>query len=461
METNRSTIKQSSVLSLKEKVGYACGDVASNFYWRVFDVFLFIFYTDVFGLSATAVGTMMLVTRLIDAFSDPLMGAMADRTSTKYGKFRPYLLWGIIPIVAAGVLTFTVPDVGESGKLVWAYATYIFMMLAYTFINVPYGALMGVITSDSNQRTTLTSFRFIGAFSGGTLVAYLTPDLVAYLGNGNEILGWQLTMAIYGVVAAGLFFITFLTTKERISPPAEQKTPVLQDIKDLTKNKPWLILFSLALIIMLTITLRGSSGTFYFKYFVGREDLIGSFSMAYMLSLMCGAAITPLLVKFVDKKKLLLILMSLVAILSALFFFVPKENIPLIFTVQILIGLCLGPKSPLVFSMYADTADYSEWKNGRRATAMVFSAAAFAQKLGGAIAGGLMGWLLGSLGYVANQVQNSASEMGIVLLMTLIPAVFAVLAVVCIWFYPLGQKNLEQLQAELKLKSNYQADAVK
>lgn len=457
MEISSSPIKQSSKLSLKEKVGYACGDVASNFYWRVFDVFLFIFYTDVFGLSATAVGTMMLVTRLIDAFSDPLMGAMADRTSTKYGKFRPYLLWGIIPMVAAGILTFTVPDVGDSGKLIWAYATYIFMMLAYTFINVPYGALMGVITSDSNQRTTLTSFRFIGAFSGGTIVAYLTPDLVAYLGNGNEILGWQLTMALYGAVAAVLFFITFATTKERISPPAEQKTPILQDLKDLTQNKPWIILFSLALIIMLTITLRGSSGTFYFKYFVGREDLIGTFSMAYMLSLMAGAALTPLLVKFVDKKKLLLILMGLVAVLSVVFFFLPKENIPLIFAIQILIGLCLGPKSPLVFSMYADTADYSEWKNGRRATAMVFSAAAFAQKLGGAIAGGMMGWLLGSLGYVANQAQNSDSEMGIVLLMSLIPAVFAALAVVCIWFYPLGQQTLLQVQNELKKKSNYQA----
>lgn len=455
MEIGQPRVKQNT-LSLKEKVGYACGDVASNFYWRVFDVFLFIFYTDVFGLSATAVGTMMLVTRLIDAFSDPLMGAMADRTTTKYGKFRPYLLWGIIPIVAAGVLTFTVPDTSDSGKLIWAYATYIFMMLAYTFINVPYGALMGVITSDTNQRTALTSFRFIGAFSGGTIVAYLTPSLVDAFGQGNEILGWQLTMALYGAFAALLFFITFATTKERISPPPQQKTPVWQDLKDLTQNKPWIILFSLALIIMLTITLRGSSGTFYFKYYVGREDLIGAFSMAYMLSLMAGAALTPLMVKFVDKKKLLLILMSLVAVLSALFFFIPNNSISLIFTTQILIGLCLGPKSPLVFSMYADTADYSEWKNGRRATAMIFSAAAFAQKLGGAFAGAMMGWLLGSLGYVANQTQNAGSELGIVLLMTLIPAVFAVLAVLCIWFYPLGQQTLVQVHSDLQRKSNYQ-----
>ena len=177
-------------LSFKEKVGYACGDVASNFYWRVFDVFLFIFYTDVFGLHPAAVGTMMLVTRLIDAFSDPLMGALADRTQTKFGKFRPYLLWGIIPIAAAGVLTFTVPDLDDSGKLMWAYSTYIFMMLAYTFINVPYGALLGVVTGNSQDRTTLTSFRFIGAFSGGSLVAYLTPKLVEYLGQGNEAFGF-------------------------------------------------------------------------------------------------------------------------------------------------------------------------------------------------------------------------------------------------------------------------------
>ena len=235
--------------SLKEKVAYACGDVASNFYWRVFDVFLFIFYTDVFGISAAAVGTLMLVTRLIDAISDPLMGALADRTQTRFGKFRSYLLWGIIPIAAAGVLTFTVPDFTDSNKLIWAYGTYIFMMQAYTFMNVPYGALLGAITSDTQQRTNLTSFRFIGAFSGGSLVAYLTPELVQYLGHSNEALGWQLTMGLYGCVAGFLFIITFKGTKERISPPPEQKKPILQDIKDLGQNKPWLVLFALALII--------------------------------------------------------------------------------------------------------------------------------------------------------------------------------------------------------------------
>ena len=437
-------------LSLKEKLAYACGDVASNFYWRVFDVFLFIFYTDIMGLSAAAVGTLMLVTRLIDAISDPLMGALADRTKTRFGKFRPYLLWGIIPIAAAGVLTFTVPDFSDTGKLAWAYGTYIFMMLAYTFINVPYGALLGVITSDTQQRTNLTSFRFIGAFSGGSLVAYLTPELVILLGQGNEILGWQLTMALYGCIAGLLFVLTFYGTKERIYPNPEQKTPVLQDIKDLGNNKPWLILFALALIIMITISLRASSGTFYFKYYVQRADLIGSFAMVYMIALAIGAASTPLLTRFLDKRRLLIILMSIVAVLSVLFYFVPSDNVALIFSLQIMIGLALGPKSPLVFSMYADTADFSEWQTGRRATAMIFSAAAFAQKLGGALAGAMIGWVLTSLGYVANQVQTGASEQGIVLLITIIPAIFAALAVPIIWLYPLGDKKLLAVQLQLQ-----------
>jgi len=446
-------------LTIKEKVGYACGDVASNFYWRVFDVFLFIFYTDVFGLHPAAVGTMMLVTRLIDAISDPLMGALADRTETRFGKFRPYLIWGIIPIAAAGVLTFTVPDLDDSGKLIWAYATYIFMMLAYTFINVPYGALLGVVTGDSQDRTTLTSFRFIGAFSGGSLVAYLTPELVNYFGQGDEAFGWQVTMGLYGTAAALLFLTTFVATKERIAPPIKQKTPILQDIKDLTQNKPWLILFSLALIIMMTITLRGSTGTFYFKYYVEREDLIGSFSFAYMIALALGAAATPLMTKFIDKRRLLMLLMALVTLFSLLFYFVPNDQIALMYVLQVAIGFTLGPKSPLVFSMYADTADFSEWKHGRRATAMVFSAAAFAQKLGGAIAGAMIGWLLASMGYVANQTQSHDSQTGIVLLMTLIPAGFAALSVFVVRFYSLSDQKVIDIQVELNQRKTPSLDA--
>ncbi|MEP1447554.1 MAG: MFS transporter [Paraglaciecola sp.] len=440
----------SQQLSFGEKAGYAVGDTASNLYWGVFSGFLLYFYTDVFGLSPAAVGTMLLVTRIIDAFTDPMMGALADRTKTKLGKFRPYLLWGALPIASAGVLTFTVPDLDDSGKLVYAYCSYILMMLAYTFINVPYGALLGVMTSNSQQRTMLTSFRFIGAFSGGIFVSQYTLKLVEWLGQGDEKLGWQLTMVLYGVIAILLFVFTFLVTKERIEAPQKQATPIKEDILDLFKNKPWVVLFCLALIVMVTITLRGSSGTYYFKYYVEREDLIGDFLTIYMISLAIGAASTPLLTKFLDKKTLLMLLMATVAVLSIVFYFVPKDQIWLIFAIHAAIGLCLGPKSPLVFSMYADTADYSEYKTGRRATAMIFSAAAFSQKLGGAVAGAMIGWTLGALGYVANQAQTSGSEHGIVLLMTVVPAIFAALAVFVVRFYSLDEAQMKMLHSALK-----------
>lgn len=435
-------------LPFSEKIGYACGDMASNLYWRFFDLFLLYFYTDVFGIPAAVAGTLLVVTRTIDAFSDPAIGAMADRTKTRFGKFRPYLLWGILPITSAGVLLVTVPNIGEGGKIIWAYGTYIFMMLSYSFINIPYGALLGVVTSNSQQRTILTSFRFIGAFTGGIIVSKYMLQLVGFFGQGDEKLGWQLAMVFFGVIAGLLFLASFLTTKERVEAPAEQSSP-LQDIKDLMDNRPWVILFSLALIVMITITLRASSGIYYIKYYVGRPDLIENFNTAYLISLLVGAVITPWLTKYIDKKKLLFILMSIVCVLSFLFFFVPKDQIVLIFALHVGIGLALGPKSPLVFSMYADTADYTEWKTGRRATAMTFAAATFSQKLGGALAGGGAGWLLGYFGYVAGQVQTGASETAIVSLLTILPSVFALFSVIAVYFYHLDEKQVAQIQLDL------------
>ena len=323
------------------------------------------------------------------------------------------------------------------------------MMLAYTFINVPYGALLGVISQDSQQRTTLSSFRFIGAFSGGALVAHFTLPIVESLGQGNTELGWQLTMVLYGGIAAILFTITFLSTKERVHPIASESHSIGQDLRDLIKNKPWLVLFSLALIIMLTITIRGSVGTFYLTYYVEREDLIGWFSSSYLIAIGLGAALTPWLTKFMDKRNLLILLMSLVCALSVIFYFAPSDNLVIIFSLQIMIGLCLGPKSPLVFSMYADTADYSEVCTGRRSTAMVFAAAAFSQKLGGAMAAAAIGWVLAYAGYQANVGQTAESNHGIVLLISIIPAIFALLSVLCITLYKLDENKMVNIHAEL------------
>jgi len=443
-----------SSIKLGEKIGYGLGDLGFNFYWANISGFLLYFYTDVFGISAAAAGTMFLVTKIFDAFTDPIMGGIADRTKSRWGKYRPYLLLGGLPMAGAAVLTYTTPDLGDGGKLFWAYGTYSFMMLMYTVLSVPYSALSGVITAKSQDRTDLISFRFIAAFTGTTLVNYYTLDLVDWLGKGDEALGWQLTMLIYGIIASLLFAIVTLTTKERIQPPPNQKTNAIGDLKDLLKNKPWIVLFSLALIIMITITMRAGAAIYYIKYYVKQPDLVDDFLTTYGLALAAGAALTPVMTRFVEKKKLLMLLLSLTGILSIAFFFIPPDAIWLLFTVNILIGLCLGPKSPLAFSMYADTADYTEWKTGRRATAMTFSAAIFSQKLGGALASFAIGAVLASMGYVAKEAQSDASQTGILLTISIIPGVIALLAAYVMRFYTLDKALLFQVQSELKQRKS-------
>jgi len=437
-------------IKLGEKIGYGLGDLGFNFYWANISGFLLYFYTDVFGISAAAAGTMFLVTKIVDAFTDPIMGGLADRTKSKWGKYRPYLLLGGIPMAGAAVLTYTTPDLGDGGKLFWAYGTYSIMMLMYTVLSVPYSALSGVITAKSQDRTDLISFRFIAAFTGTTLVNYYTLDMVDWLGKGDEALGWQLTMLVYGIIAALLFAVVTFTTKERIHPPPNQKTNAIGDLKDLLKNKPWLVLFSLALIIMITITMRAGASIYYIKYYIKQADLVDEFLTTYGLALAAGAALTPVMTRFLEKKKLLMLLMALTGILSIAFFFIPPNQIWLLFTVNILIGLCLGPKSPLAFSMYADTADYTEWKTGRRATAMTFSAAIFSQKLGGALASFAIGAVLASMGYVAKEAQSDASQTGILLTISIIPGVIALLAAYIMRFYTLDKELLLKVQNELK-----------
>ena len=448
-EQTRHGEPASQRLSFREKAGYGIGDLGFNLYWANISAFLLIFYTDVMGLAAAAVGTMILVTKIIDAATDPLMGVIADRTRTRFGRFRPYLLWGALPMAFAGVLTWTVPDLGEGGRLLWAYVTFSLMMLAYTVLSTPYSALSGVITADSQQRTTLISFRFIAAFAGTTLVNAFTLDLVQWFGGGDEALGWQLTLALYGAVAAVLFATVFATTRERIAPPPQQDSDVRQDLRDLLNNRPWLVLFALALVIMITIVMRSGATVYYLKYYVVRPDLTGAFLGAYSVALAVGAAMTPLMTRLFDKKRLMVGLMTIVGVLSCAMFFVPRDMIWLMFVVNILIGLALGPKSPLAFSMYADCADYTEWKTGRRATALTFSAATFSQKLGGALASAVIAWVLAGMGYVANQAQSDASQMGIVLLLTVIPGVVAFVAAMVMRAYPLDDAALAGMQDTL------------
>lgn len=437
-------------LRWSEKIGFGVGDLGFNLYWTTIASFLAAFYTDIFGISAAAAGTMLFVTKIVDAFTDPIMGGIADRTRSRFGKFRPYLLFGGLPMAAAAVLTFTTPDLSDTGKLIWAYATYTTMMVLYTFLNTPYSALSGVMTSSSQERTTLISTRFFFAFTGGALVNKYTLPLVEKFGAGNDIRGWQLTMLLYGVVAAMVFCVTFMTTKERITPPPTQNSTPLQDIGDLLKNRPWVVLFFLAMVIMMTITMRAGSAYYYFTYYVERPELLPNYLFWQMIAYSVGALCAPLLTRFLDKAKLLMLLMGIVGVLSIGFYFVPKDMIWAMFTLNILISLALGPKSPLTWSMYADTADFNEWKTGRRATAMTFSAATFAQKLGGSLGSAGMLWVLAAIGYVANEAQSGASQNGIALLQTVVPGTFALLAVFVTRFYSLSGNQLSVIQEELE-----------
>ncbi|WP_229256430.1 MFS transporter [Duganella lactea] len=441
-------------LRWREKISYGIADMGFNFYWTNVATFLLIFYTDVFGISAAAAASMMFTIKIINAFTDPMIGGLADRTNTRWGKFRPYLIWVPLPLACAAFLTYTTPDLSEDGKIVWAYGTYLAMMVCYTGINIPYNALSGVLSPDPQERSIVNGLRFIFAFAGGTIVTAATPSLVHWLGGGNDKLGWQLTMLVWSGFASVLFVFTFLNTRERVAPPPEQKTNVWQDIHDLSQNRPWVALFFLALIIMITITLRTSSAAYYFKYVVNRPDLMAAFLPAYMLAAAAGASLTPVMTRFVDKKKLMIILMSITAVLSSAFFFVPRDQIWLMFALQIGMGLALGPKSPLAFSMYADTADYNEWRTGRRATAMTFAAATFSQKLGTAIAVAVIGWLFTQLGYVANAAQNAGSQAGIVWLMSFIPAFFALIAVAVMFMYDLDNNKLLQIQKDLEARKS-------
>ena len=258
-------------LSFKEKLGYGLGDTASNFFFQVFNIFLLYYYTDVFGLAPAAVGTMFIVTKVVDAVSDPVMGLIADRTNSRWGKFRPYILFGAVPYGFCGYLMFASPELSDSGKLIYAYCTYTLMMLSYTVINVPYSALMGVISSSSLERTKVASFRFICAFGAAWVVGTFVGPLKNLLGGGDEVLGFRLTMIIFAVISVALFWITFATTKERVSPPKGEKTDIRLDLKALVSNGPWLALFLSAIVTLMNIAVRNGSLLYYFKYYVGDD----------------------------------------------------------------------------------------------------------------------------------------------------------------------------------------------
>jgi GPH family glycoside/pentoside/hexuronide:cation symporter len=449
-----------------EYVGYALGDTASNLFFQTFGIFLTYYYTDVWGLAAASIPMMMLIVRLFDAATDPLVGMMADRTQTRWGKFRPYVLWSAVPYGLCGYLLFLSPNLDQSGKLVYAYISYSLMMLAYTFVNVPYSSMLGVISPSPKIRTLASSYRFVGAFGGGLLVTLFVRPLVKYLGGGvdaagktiNELRGFQLTMLIFAVVSVIMFFICFATTKERVTPPADQKPNAKAELKDLIRNYPWLMLVFSAIFSLTFIGLRNGSAIYYFKYVAnydstpilfGQLDRLSVFLSLGMLAQMAGSLCLSFFAKVADKRIISVLLSLGTAISWASFYFIPKDAYALQLVVQVIGTFFMGPASALVWAMYADVADYGEWKFGRRATGLVYSASLFALKTGTALAGFLLPWILAKYGFIPNVAQTPTAILGITLSFSLFPAVFASFKALMLWLYPLDKAKVDEIEHAL------------
>ena len=463
-------------MKLSEKIGYGFGDMSSSMFWKLFSYFLPFFYSNVFGLSLADAGVLMLVTRIWDAVSDPMMGIIADRTKTRWGKYRPYLLFFALPFAVSGILLFTTP---ENGKTLWAYVTYILMMTVYTGINVPYGSLLNVMTADSDEKSVLSSYRMFFAYGGSFIALFAWEPLCNMFDKARVVSAdaagglasistspeaWQKTMIIIASFCFILFILSFLLTKEHVR--SESTVSIGQDLKLLLKNKPWWLLIGAALASNLFNTVRGTTTAYFFSdYILKTVEMApqwaflvsaGIFLSIGEIANMAGVVIAVPMSKHLGKKTTYIVSMAALIFLSIAFFFLPATTggywAMLFF--QIVISTFTGIISPLVWSMYADVADYSELKDGTASTGLIFSSASMAQKFGGAFGGSAVMWLLAAFGYntVAGAVQTETAILGLRILMSWMPALVAALSIIVVWFYPLTKKKMEGVQAELAVK---------
>jgi len=436
-------------ISVTEKIGYSLGDAAANFIFQTMLVFQLAFYTDTFGITAAAAGTLFLVVRVWDAIFDPFMGVVADRTNTKWGKFRPWILWTAVPFGIMGFLTFTTPPFDAQGKLIYAYVTYIVLMMVYSANNLPYSALSGVITGDLAERTSLSAYRFVAAMSAALVIQGLALPMVNYFGGGNSAKGYQITMGVFSALAIVFFIITFATTRERVQPDPTQRNSVRRDLADLTSNGPWVAMFVLTIIVFITLAMRGGVMLYYFKYYLGREDLFSIFNVFGTGSTIVGVVASTPLAKRFGKRDVFIVGLVLTVVFTAAFVLLPRTAIALIFGTEMLRQLAYGFTIPLLWAMMADVADFSEWKNHRRATAVVFSAIVFALKAGLGFGGAIGGWLLAAYGYVPNVAQTERALQGIKLTTSIFPAITFALALVCLFFYRIDKRLEIQITDDL------------
>ncbi|MFT5452255.1 MAG: GPH family glycoside/pentoside/hexuronide:cation symporter [Enterobacterales bacterium] len=438
------------MVSVREKIAYGLGDTASNIVFQTVMTFLAFFYTDIFGISPAIVGTLFLVVRIFDAVTDPLMGALTDRTTSRHGQFRPYLIWLALPFGIISVLAFTTPELSESGKVIYAFVTYGLLMAAYTAINIPYSALGGVLTADPKERVSIQSYRFVCAMIGGLLVTAFTLPLVDLLGNGDRAKGYQLTIAAMSTLGVILFVLCFLGTKERVAPPVEQKTTVRNDMKSLLKNDQWRILCIAAFFLLTGLVLRSTLAIYYVKYFLGREDLITMFVTLGSIGAILGCTLSQFVAKRMCKIKAYIYLQLISGAIAASSVFIKADQIELAFIMFFLWSFFLQIATPLLWAKMADTVDYGHWKTGIRITGMVYSAIVFFIKMGLALGGAIAGWLLAYYGYQADTAQSPETLDGLLLSFTVFPAIGSLVVAYVMRWYILDDAKLEKIQQEIQ-----------
>jgi sugar (glycoside-pentoside-hexuronide) transporter len=455
-------------LSVGEKIGYGLGDTAANFIFQTMLVFQTFFYTDVFGISPAEAGTLLLVARVWDAIFDPMMGVIADRTNTRWGKFRPWVLWTAVPFGVMGYLIFITPDLTHQGKLVYAYVTYIVFMTIYSANNLPYSALSGVMTADVAERTSLSSYRFVCAMLGGLAVKGLAPNMVEFFGRvqhstGQAVLdsatgqplidyarGYQWTMGIFSALCILLFVITFTTTRERVHPDPSQTSSLMKDFGSLVSNGPWKAMFLVTLVVFIALAMRGSILQYYFTYYLRRPDIFWLFLVAGQLANIIGILFSkPLALRF-GKRNVLGVGLLGTALFYAAFFALPSDNPMPAFIVEIVGSLIYGVTIPLLWAMMADVADFSEWTTGYRATGVIFAAIVFALKAGLGVGGAVTGWLLSLYGYdEALREQTASALRGIRLTSSIYPAIAFLAAAAILCFYRIDRRKEHEISEAL------------
>lgn len=481
----------SQKLSIKEKIGYSLGDLAANLVFQTLMTYLAYFYTDIYGLDADNATAIILVVGLIAAFGfNPIVGALADRTSSKWGKFRPWILYTAVPLGIVSLLAFSTPDFSYKGKVIYAVITYTLLLLLYAANNLPYSALSGVITGDMAERNSLSSYRFVAVMFAQFFVQVFMLPIIETAGNGDKAAGIEIVMTWLAIIGTIMLLITFFTTKERIIPKPENESSLKEDLSDLFKNNPWIIMLSLTTLIFITLAMKGGSYVYYFKNYVNEERLtalispilefltkiginffgedpvsagFGLFNAGGIIFMIIGIGLSKKLADKYGKRDIFNLFLFISTLFILLFYFFSPEAVELMFIAQIFHGFFYGITIPILWAMIADVADYSEWKNNRRATAIIFSAMMVGLKGGLTIGGSLVTYILGNYGYITIDAagvsadlitQPESAILGTKMLVSVFPSIPFLIGCILLLFYEINKKMETQIEVDLKTRRN-------